>query len=161
MTRPVNPTFRDLTGTEGLALLARNHVARIAYSFHDHVDIEPISYVFADAAIYMRTAPGSKLGTLTRAPWVALEVDEIQGPFDWQSVVAHGTVYLLRESGSPTDRATYRTAVDHLRRLMPEVLTEEDPVPARRILLRLVPNELTGRAASTKDSKSSGPDGGG
>ena len=41
MTRPEDPMFRDLDATEATALLARNHVARIAYGFHDRVDIEP------------------------------------------------------------------------------------------------------------------------
>jgi nitroimidazol reductase NimA-like FMN-containing flavoprotein (pyridoxamine 5'-phosphate oxidase superfamily) len=88
MPRTMSPTFRELSATEMHELLARNHVGRIAYSFHDRVDIEPISYVFADDAFYMRTEPGSKLATLAHAPWAAFEVDEIRGPFDWRSVVA-------------------------------------------------------------------------
>ncbi len=144
-----NPTFRDLDANEAHAILARNHVGRIAYSFHDRVDIEPLSYIFADGAIYMRTAPGSKLATLAHAPWVAFEVDEVEGPFDWRSVVAHGTVYLLRETGSPIERDTYRRAVERLRELTPHALNDDDPVPMRRVLLRLQPNEITGREART------------
>jgi nitroimidazol reductase NimA-like FMN-containing flavoprotein (pyridoxamine 5'-phosphate oxidase superfamily) len=147
MTRTLDPTFRDLTVDEATALLTRHHVGRIAYSFHDRVDIEPISYVFADGAIYMRTAPGSKLATLAHAPWVAFEVDEVEGPFDWRSVVAHGTVYVLRESGSPTERAVYRKAVERLRELMPTALTDDDPIPARRIVIKLHLDRIAGRAA--------------
>ena len=147
MTRPEDPMFRDLDANEATALLARNHVARIAYGFHDRVDIEPISYVYADGAIYMRTSPGSKLATLAHAPWAAFEVDEVRGPFDWRSVVAHGTVYRLHETGTPTERATYRLALDRLRELNPHVLHDDDPTPERRVLLRLQPTELTGREA--------------
>ena len=58
MTRPLAPTFRDLDAVEMVDLLARNHVGRLAYSFHDRVDIEPIHYVYADGAFYLRTEPG-------------------------------------------------------------------------------------------------------
>jgi nitroimidazol reductase NimA-like FMN-containing flavoprotein (pyridoxamine 5'-phosphate oxidase superfamily) len=144
--------FRDLDATEMNELLTRNHVGRIAYSFHDRVDIEPISYVYADGAIYMRTAPGSKLLTLTHAPWVAFEVDEVHGPFDWRSVVAHGTVYFLNDSGSPIDRSTYRHAVARLRELVPDALDRDDPTPMRRVVVKLYPAGITGRAAYAQAS---------
>ena len=152
MTRHEYPRFRELDANEARAILARNHVARIAYTFHDRVDIEPISYVFAGGAIYMRTSPGSKLMTLAHMPWVAFEVDEVGGPFDWRSVVAHGTVYPLHEDGSLTERATYRLAVRQLRELVPQALDDDDPTPTRRVLLRLQPSELSGREARTETS---------
>jgi uncharacterized protein len=150
MTQTLEPTFRELEHREAHDLLARNHVGRIAYSFHDHVDIEPISYVFADGAIYMRTELGSKLAKLAHAPWVAFEVDEVEGPFDWRSIVAHGTVYVLHETGTPTEQATYRLALQRLRQIMPSALHDDDPVPSRRVLLRLQPAAITGRAASSR-----------
>jgi nitroimidazol reductase NimA-like FMN-containing flavoprotein (pyridoxamine 5'-phosphate oxidase superfamily) len=149
MTQALEPTFRELEQREAHDLLARNHVGRIAYSFRDRVDIEPISYVYADGAIYMRTELGSKLATLAHAPWVAFEVDEVEGPFDWRSIVTHGTVYVLHETGTPTERATYRLALQRLREIMPSALNDDDPVPGRRILLRLQPAVITGRAASS------------
>lgn len=147
MTRPLAPTFRDLDAVEMVDLLARNHVGRLAYSFHDRVDIEPIHYVYADGAFYLRTEPGSKLSTLAHAPWVAFEVDEIDGLFDWRSVVAHGTIYMLEDAGSPDMRASYRVAIRRLRELMPGALSEDDPVPDRLVVLKLHPAEMTGRAA--------------
>ena len=148
------PTFRSLGADEIDALLTRNHVGRIAYSFHDQVDIEPISYVCADGSIYMRTAPGSKLLMLAHAPWVAFEVDEVEGPFDWQSVVGHGTVYVLHDSGSMSDRATYQHAVDRLRELMPAAFDEDDPVPARHVVVKLYVESYTGRAAESRTGTS-------
>lgn len=147
MTHAPEPMFRDMDASASTDLLARNHVGRIAYSFHDRVDIEPISYVYADGAMYMRTAPGSKLATLAHAPWVAFEVDEVKGPFDWHSVVVHGTVYVLHETGSQTERETYRHAVDRLRELTPAALSDDDPTPARRVLLKLHVDTISGREA--------------
>ena len=147
MTRPLAPTFRDLDAAEMDAVLGRNHVGRIAYSFHDRVDIEPIHYVYGDGAFYLRTEHGSKLAALAHVPWVAFEVDEIDGLFDWRSVVAHGTVYMLEDAGSPEMRASYHAAVRRLRELVPGALREDDPVPDRSVVLKLHPAEMTGRAA--------------
>jgi hypothetical protein len=36
----------------------------------------------------------------------AFEVDEVDGPVDWRSIVARGTVYLVHEAGPLTERAT-------------------------------------------------------
>lgn len=147
MTRQDAPTFRGMTTEEVDALLERNHVGRIAYSFHDRVDIEPIHYLYADGAIYMRTAPGTKLVTLAHRPWVAFEVDEVDGPFDWRSVVAHGTVYVLSDVGSDEARASYQHALERLRELSPRALKKNDPVPERRVLLKLHLSEVAGREA--------------
>jgi len=141
------PTFRELDASEAEQLLARNHVGRIAYSFRNQIDIEPISYVYADGVIYLRTQPGSKLATLAHAPWVAFEVDEIDGPFDWRSVVAHGTVYMLSRTGSKLARASYQLAVQHLRTLVPRALDDEDPTPERTVVLQIHPDPITGREA--------------
>jgi nitroimidazol reductase NimA-like FMN-containing flavoprotein (pyridoxamine 5'-phosphate oxidase superfamily) len=141
------PQFRELTLDECHGILARHHVGRIAYVFHDRVDIEPIHFVYADGEIVFRTAPGSKFEVLRHHPWVAFEVDEVDGMFDWRSVVAHGTVYRLEHSGSRADVAAYRRAVSQLRSLVDGALRANDPVPFRDIVVRLYVDRLTGRAA--------------
>lgn len=88
------PVFRELGREESEQLLLRNHVGRIAFAFHDRVDIEPIHYVFHGGWIYGRTSPGTKLTTIAHNRWVAFEVDEVQGLFDWRSVVVKGAFYL-------------------------------------------------------------------
>ncbi len=128
-------------------MLARHNVGRIAYTFHDRVDVEPISYVYADGGLVFRTAPGSKLETLAHHPWVALEIDEVEGIFDWRSVVVHGTTYILRETGNETDVRVYRAAVASLRRLLPATLDDRDPVPFRSVVVKLHIDRITGRAA--------------
>jgi len=140
MTRTREPTFRDLSADEATELLARNHIGRIAYSFHDRVDIEPLSYVFADGAIYLRTAPG-------------FEVDEVEGPFDWRSVVAHGTVYVLQDGGGEIARETYRVALGRIRQLVPMALTPRDPTPTRQVIIKLHLTDMRGRSASSSDSR--------
>jgi nitroimidazol reductase NimA-like FMN-containing flavoprotein (pyridoxamine 5'-phosphate oxidase superfamily) len=149
MRHAVDPTFRELDEEAVNDLLARHHIGRIAYAFRDRVDIEPISYVFGDGAIYMRTSPGAKLATLAHAPWAAFEVDEVTGPFAWRSAVAHGTVYVVENRGSPSAIANYRQALDRIRELMPEALTDEDPTPDRNVILKLFIAQVVGREASS------------
>ena len=142
------PIFRELGHEEIAGILQRNHVGRVAFSFRDRVDIEPIHYVYRDRYLYCRTQGGSKLTTLAHHPWIAFEVDEVDGLFDWRSVVVHGTVYPVTRDGTPAERRAWEDAVGALRSLMPETITESDPVPFRDVLLRVHIDEVRGRSAS-------------
>ena len=142
------PTIRDLDDSEMHALLARNHVGRIAYSFHDDVNIEPIHYVYADGVLYSRTSVGHKLRTIEHHRWVAFEVDEVEGPFEWRSVVVHGAVYVVEPGETPQGHATYERTVTRLRELVPELFGAQDPSPQRTVLFRIHVDRMTGRAAT-------------
>ena len=144
MNTPLEVTIRDLDPAECEALLARHHVGRIAFSFKDRVDIQPIGYVHEGEWLSCRTEPGTKLETLHHSPWVAFEVDEAAGVFDWESVVIRGTVYLMPE-GSPDRAAT----IASMQKVVPEAFTAADPTPYRNVVFRVYPREMTGRRASS------------
>jgi uncharacterized protein len=139
------PAFRDLTSEESRAILERHHVGRIAFSFHDRVDIQPIHYVFKDNWLYGRTGRGSKFSTLVHNPWCAFEVDEIRGLFDWESVVVKGHLELLDPELASQD--AYARGLELMRDIVPETFRDGDPVPQRSILFRVHASEVTGRAA--------------
>lgn len=147
MTTRKPPTFFDLSPDEAVALLSRNHVGRLAFSFHDRVDVEPISYVFADGWVYARTSPGTKLATVHHSPWVAFQVDEVRSRYDWKSVVVHGTIYFLDPSRGEKERAEYDAAVNVLRLADTDALTSADATPHRQALFRIHADEIIGRAA--------------
>ena len=88
------PQFFVLTPKDGADVLQRNDVGRLAFINREIVDIEPIGYVAQGGWIFLRSAYGAKLESLAHNPYVAFEVDEIQGPLDWRSVVVHGTIDL-------------------------------------------------------------------
>jgi hypothetical protein len=142
------PEFRELTGEECDALLAAHHVGRIAFSYRDHVDIEPIHYVYANGWIYGRTAPGTKVRALAHNRWVAFEVDEVNALFDWRSVVVKGALYLLEPNGDGPSQSAWQTALEALKHLIPEALTAEDPTPERALIFRIHADAITGRAAT-------------
>jgi uncharacterized protein len=142
------PSIRELDAKECHAILARHQVGRLAFAHKDRVDVEPIHFVHDDGWIYGRTAPGTKLEVVSKNRWVAFEVDEVRALFDWASVVAKGGFYFLRKDGSEQEVALYDEAVAILRRLIPETLTPDDPMPERVILFRIHIDELTGRACT-------------
>ncbi len=139
--------FEALSRNDAMALLARHHVGRLAFSFHDRVDIEPLSYVYHNGWLYARTSEGTKLDAVRHHPWVAFEVDEIEGQFDWRSVVVRGTIYFLDSERGEQDRDEYADGLRRLRELDEDVLTDEDPAPHRQSLFRIHADEITGRRA--------------
>ena len=142
-----SPVFRSLSRAECDALLARNHVGRLAFSFKDRVDIQPIHYVFEAGWLFGRTSEGAKLATLDHNRWLAFEVDEVRGPFDWASVVVQGTFHRIDPEGTTFEQAAAQRAVHLLRELVPETFTAADPAAFRTVLFRISVGEMTGRAA--------------
>jgi nitroimidazol reductase NimA-like FMN-containing flavoprotein (pyridoxamine 5'-phosphate oxidase superfamily) len=139
------PSFSTLDERDCRALLARNRVGRIAFSFHDRVDIQPIHYVYDSDWLVGRTSVGSKLTRLAHQPWCAFEVDEVHGLFEWASVVVHGSFRMLDpEIGQPD---LYNRALAKLQQLVPGTFTEHDPAPQRAILFAIRIDEISGRAA--------------
>ena len=143
------PEIRSLSRPECEAVLARHRVGRMAFTFHDRVDIQPLHYVYADGWINVRTSDGYKLTRLAHHPWVAFEVDEVRGPLDWISVVAHGTVYRVDDGAPHPNPGAQAEAVEALRTGVPEMFTGDDPVPHRDVVLRIAVKELSGRVATS------------
>src|SRR6187549_2385711 len=104
------PRFRLLAREECLSMLARNRVGRIAFARGNRVDIIPVHYVFDDGVLCGRTARGTRLETTSRNfsnAWpAAVEVDEVDGLFEWRSVVVHGNVH----AATPGDAEWRRNA---------------------------------------------------
>lgn len=151
MARTHKPEFYEMARGDAIALLGRHNVGRLAFTFHDRVDIEPISYVFNDGWLYGRTSPGTKLKTVQHSPWVAFEVDEIEGRFDWRSVVVHGTIYFLDPEGGDREREAYSAALELLRSQDAAVLTPADVTPQRSTLFRIHADSISGRAARSTE----------
>ncbi|MBP6772838.1 MAG: pyridoxamine 5'-phosphate oxidase family protein [Gemmatimonadaceae bacterium] len=142
------PTFHLLNHDECEALLTSQHVGRMAFSFRDRVDIEPIHYVYRDGRIYGRTQIGTKVDVLAHHPWVAFEVDHITALFSWKSVVVHGRVTFPDPNGAPNEQEQFFRGVEAFRSLVPDAFTESDPTPARELVFVLIVQDMTGRSAT-------------
>ena len=141
------PRFGALTQHECTRLLTHGRVGRLAFAFHDRVDIQPIHYVFDAGWIYGRTSEGSKVDTLAHNRWVAFETDVVRDVFDWESVVVHGSFHRLDPDAHAPDAAAFSHAAELLRAIVPETLTSDDPAPHRTVLFRIAVGEMTGRFA--------------
>lgn len=144
------PTFSVLTTPECLALLASQHVGRLAFTFRDRVDIEPVHYVYQDGYIWGRTQHGTKVTILAHHPWVAFEVDKVDALFTWQSVVVHGRVEFPDPDGSVLDQERYALGVQAFQSFVPDAFTPKDPTPDRDLVFMLPTDDLQGRAAHTR-----------
>lgn len=140
------PVFRTLTTSEAEALLARNQMGRLAYSLHDHVDVEPLNYVYDAPWIFGRTSVGAKLIALAHNRWCAFEVDEVGGLFEWQSVVVKGPFYALNSELGKAEE--YDRAVIALRQLSPNAFADKDPAPHRAVVWGVHASEIEGRSAA-------------
>lgn len=147
------PRFFVATPEECIEFLESHHIGRVAFLLAGQVDIEPVSYVARGKWIFMRSAYGAKLEAFARHPYVAFEVDEVDGPFDWRSVVAHGTIYMLPEHGAPIEQQEFDRAVRELRRIMPDALTAADPVPERVFVYGMHIDRLSGRTARSAPTR--------
>ena len=144
--------FHQLDRAECDALLASQSVGRLAFTFRDRVDIEPIHFVYQAGWIFGRTQLGTKLNVLAHHPWVAFEADSVQSLFEWQSVVVHGRIEFPDPDGSPTERAHYERAVTAFRRLVPDAFTVDDPTPGRELAFAIAVQEISGRTATCRES---------
>jgi uncharacterized protein len=140
------PRIRTLRRSECDALLARNHVGRVAFGRHDWVTIEPLHYVLVDGWIYGRTSAGHKLDVLAHNHWVAFEVDEIAGLYDWRSVVVHGGWY-CQQDAPPRETDAWTKGVARLREVIPGALMPDDPTPFRDVVFRIEAADVKGRAS--------------
>ena len=134
------PVFDELSAEECEHLLKRSHVGRLAFALHDAVDVVPLSFCYEKGWVYGRTSPGGKLDTVGRNRRVAFEVDEFAGPFEWSSVVVHGSLYLL-DPNSDSD------AREKLTRLFPLAFAGDDPVAFRNQFFGISIEETKGRTA--------------
>ncbi len=145
------PVFRRLSEDESRQVLSRNHVGRVANSFHDRLDIELVQYVYSEGWIYGRTTREGTSSAVAHNPWVAFEVDESTGLFDWCSVVVKGTFERLEpaESGIP-DLATAH-GMDQLRALISDARVIASLPPSASVQshreFRLFVGEISGRGA--------------
>jgi nitroimidazol reductase NimA-like FMN-containing flavoprotein (pyridoxamine 5'-phosphate oxidase superfamily) len=142
--------FRELSRDEIEAMLLRNNVGRIAFSFHDRVDIQPIHYVYERGWLYGRTSEGDKIAALKHNQWVAFEVDEVNDVFDWRSIVIHGSFWILHPRGSPRAEELWAKAAELMARIVPGALTDSDPVGFRQTLFRIAVSDVRGRQAMLK-----------
>lgn len=124
------PKVDELEAVDSWELLERASIGRLAVRAGDSVDIFPVNFTVKDGAIFLRSAPGSKLVDITHAPAVAFEIDGNRGRTHW-SVVVHGMA----------ERMSYDTDIVDSGVLDLPTLTSSQ----KWNYVRITPSSITGR----------------
>jgi len=150
---PIHVTTRALESESMKELLSRHHVGRMAFSLHDHLSIVLANYLFSDGWIYSRMEMGSDLVTLLHNRWVAFEVDEVDGLYDWRTVSINGSVQFLSNGPTAIEAREFKAAADLIQSVVPSVLTPADPMPSRVQLFRIHVDQMVGTEARSNASE--------
>lgn len=138
------PEIRTLDERDIHAILARNIVGRIAFLRRGEIEIRPVSYVYSDDFIYLRSSSTSSLAdTDPSGRAVGFEVDEIHSTTRWSTVVVRGTLFRIERE---KEHEEWMRALGKLRRLMPEALRSQDPAAHRTEVFRILIRSATGRS---------------
>ena len=143
----IHVSTRQLDQRAIAALLTKHHVGSMAIAFHDRVTLVLANYVYAHRHIYGRLEEGPDFMTLRHHHWVAFQVSEINGIYDWRTVTANGSIQVLTDGPSVGEATEFRKALDLIRGVVPAVFSPRDPMPERVHLFRMYVDELTGREA--------------
>jgi nitroimidazol reductase NimA-like FMN-containing flavoprotein (pyridoxamine 5'-phosphate oxidase superfamily) len=136
----------ELSETACREILARTHVARIACSRRGQPYVVPISYDFDGESLYSFSTLGQKIVWMRENPRVCVAVDDIDGQFDWTTVLVFGRYEELRGD-------EYTRARDRARGLfeqrdqwwLPAAAKVNPPEHHVPIVYRIVIERLTGR----------------
>ncbi|MFL5762181.1 MAG: pyridoxamine 5'-phosphate oxidase family protein [Thermomicrobiales bacterium] len=120
-------------------LLRRHHVGRIGCSANDRPYVVPINYVYEYDAIYSFSVPGRKINIMREQPLVSFEIDEIDGPSNWRSVIVEGVYEELTDKSSLA--LATRLLANGFGALVPRGLDASPPM----VLFRIRLTETSGR----------------
>jgi len=134
-----------LDETEARSLIAAGKIGRLGCVDNGEPYVVPVNYVFEEMSIYSHSLPGRKIEALRAQPRACLQVDEIQGDFNWRSVIAYGNFEEIRV---PTDRRTIlRKLLERFPLLTPvESLIAADAAAPDSVVFRIVVDRITGIA---------------
>ena len=93
----------QLPASEVERLLHSELIARIGCHVEGRTYVVPVAYVYADGSLIGHSAEGLKLTMLRKNPEVCVEVEHVDDPANWRSVIAWGRYKEL--SGQEAERA--------------------------------------------------------
>ena len=82
--------IHDMTRQASIDLLARMRLGRLACAHQGQPYIIPIHYAYDDNYIYSFSTLGQKIAWMRANPLVCMEVDELDSPQDWATVIVSG-----------------------------------------------------------------------
>lgn len=115
------------------ALLESTPIGRVAFNHKGRLSVFPVNYAWSDGNVVFRTITGEKLSAAREFSEVAFEVDE------WDARSHSGWSVLVRGVAEPV---TEWAEVEQLEQIDLVPWTSQE---WRRMWIRIVPSEITGR----------------
>ena len=140
--------IRSLADDEIERVLRAEVVGRIGCHAAGRTYVVPVSYVYADGAVYAHSGGGLKIQMMRQNPEVCFEVDQVEDLVNWTSAICWGTYEEL--TGAEAQRGL-ELLRDALRARLPRViehghLAAEDSVgESNAVVFRLNVKEKSGR----------------
>ena len=145
--------IEELTREASLAFLARSHFGRIACANQSQPYITPFYFAYHDHCICSFSTVGQKIEWLRANPLACVEVDEIETPQQWTSVIVFGT---YEEIPATADERSTRNQIYELLQQRPtwwepgyvRTIVHGTPRPLTPVYFRLTVKVITGHRAS-------------
>jgi len=124
-------------------LLRTHQIGRLGIAGEGRVYVVPVSYGYDGTSIYAVSHEGLKIRLMRANPSVCFEVEEVESPARWRSVIAQGTY------GELTDAAERPRALEVIASQgpapLPPSLAPYLDGPARVVVFRVRLGERSGR----------------
>jgi nitroimidazol reductase NimA-like FMN-containing flavoprotein (pyridoxamine 5'-phosphate oxidase superfamily) len=140
--------IHQMTVEECHIALAQTSLARIACEWRGEPYVVPVYLLYDSNSLYGFATPGQKIEWMRANPRVCVEIDNVENPDRWMSVVVQGTYEEL--SYTPE----HEGACAHAHALLSRRATWWEPAsvaaghPFVPIFYRIRPQRITGRRAS-------------
>jgi nitroimidazol reductase NimA-like FMN-containing flavoprotein (pyridoxamine 5'-phosphate oxidase superfamily) len=133
----------DLTREEMERVLRSQQAGHLGVTDGRRVYIFPISYGYRGDSIYLVSRPGLKLRLMRSHPEVCFEVEQIETPARWRSVMAHGTFEEIVDP--PAREAALAIIAAQGDAAVPPSLSPYLDGPEAMVVYRIRVRETTGR----------------
>jgi nitroimidazol reductase NimA-like FMN-containing flavoprotein (pyridoxamine 5'-phosphate oxidase superfamily) len=151
--------IHELSRDECLEVLARASIARLACARDGQPYVVPVSIVFDRDCLYSFSTSGQKIAWMRENPRVCVEVDEVEDPRRWVTVLAFGTFEEL------TLRPEHRDARETASRLFRERPGWWEPAIAQLpsgqrfspVIYRIAITRVSGRRTASATHGPNGP----
>jgi len=145
--------IRELTKQASLDLLTRVHLGRLAVAKANQPYVFPIHFAYRENSLYCATTVGQKIEWMRENPLVAIEVDEIDSPQQWESVIVSGRYEELADTPETRDMRQLAWSLLQERKLWWEpgyakTIVRGAERPMVPLYFRIHIERMTGRRAS-------------
>ena len=96
--------IRELTGQASLDLLSGSRLGRLACAKGNQPYVVPLFFAHHDSFLYCSSTLGQKIEWMRENPLVAVEVDHIESPQQWECVVVSGHYEELADAPEMRDK---------------------------------------------------------